>query len=594
MQTPVNPLEQARQLLERGDFPGAVAAWQRATRGGKNTFDSDVLGSRIHQASGLKDQAVFLAERAGASAGADLRKLMAAAGVLAQAGMNDKAVELYRKAVALAPSDAGAAACLVGTIFRTGKYDLTLAESTKAIAAHPASPEVALNHATILNFFGRLDEAAATLKRTITANPTFIAGRSNLCMLTNYLTGDPAELFEVHRDFGRMFEAIHKPSDPPFANSKDPLRPIRMGVVSGDLRRGSVMSFFEPLLANLDPSKIQTHVYSLLPAADEVTARLQKLAKSWKNVGEMAPNQVAQEIYQDRIDVLIDLGGHTAYNRLSVFHLRPAPVQVTYLAYPCTTGLSTIDARLVDSKTDPAGADMFASERLVRLDPSFLCFRPPEDAPPVRESRPEGPFVFGSFNNAFKLHPATLDAWARILERTPGSILLLKSQGLNHPEMRQACLDRLTKRGLDGSRIEIAGFTKTYVDHLAMYNRVDLALDSFPYHGTTTTCEALWMGTPVLTVGGGCHAARVGVSLLDTVGLGDWVAPDVDTYIAQAVARAEQPARLDAVRTGLRERMRASPLCDASGFAARFEAAIRELWRGWCRGDRPRHADPRT
>jgi predicted O-linked N-acetylglucosamine transferase (SPINDLY family) len=581
---PTNPLAQAHALLDRGDFAGAAAAWQRATRGGKNSFDADILGSRIHLALGNTPQARFLAQRAADSAGPDARRLVSAGGALAQAGLNEEGIAAYRKALRLAPNDDGAAACLVGTIFRTGRYDEALAEAAAAIQRHPTSPQVALNHGSILTYFGRLDEAAAVMRRALDANPEFVPGRSNLCMWTNYLTGDPAELLAVHKAYGTMLERAHTPQIPPYANTKDPDRTLRLGIVSGDLRRGSVMSFFEPLLANLDKSRVEPWIYSLNPAADAVTARLKSHAKAWNEVAELSPVALAQQVFTDRIDILLDLGGHTAYNRLPVFHLRPAPVQATYLAYPCTTGLTSIDHRFVDFHTDPPGvADPFATERLVRLDPSFLCFAPAPDSPPVREQRTPGPFVFGSFNNAFKLHPDTLDAWARILTAVPDSILLLKSQGLDHPAMREACLARLTARGLDRARIEICGYTKTYADHLAMYQRVDLALDSFPYHGTTTTCEALWMGVPVLTLAGRCHAARVGVSILSNVGLQNLITTDVDAYVRLAADLANDPSALAAACGGLRDRMAASPLTDAASFALRFEAALRACWRAWCK-----------
>jgi protein O-GlcNAc transferase len=585
MNPTASPIDQARQLLDAGDFAGASAAWQRATRGGKNTFESDVLGSRVQLALSNTVQARFLAQRAADSAGSDARRLVSAAGALAAAGMYEEGSAVYRKAVKLAPSDAGAAACLIGTLFRAGRYDETLAQAAECSKLHPASAEVALNHSSILTYFGRLDEAADVLRKAIAANPDFVAGRSNLCMLMNYLSGDPAELLAVHREYGTMLERVHTPQIPPYPATRDPNRPIRLGVVSGDLRRGSVMSFFEPLLRELDRSRIETFVYSLNPASDAVTARLKASAAAWKNVGDHAPVALAQMIFADRIDILLDLGGHTAYNRLPVFHLRPAPVQVTYLAYPCTTGLNSIDYRVVDALTDPPGvADAFATERLIRLDGSFLAFEPAADSPPVRTARPGGPFVFGSFNNAFKLHPSTLDAWAAILTRTPDSILLVKSQGLDHPSMRQAFLSRLAERGIDASRVEICGFIKTYQEHLALYNRVDLALDTFPYHGTTTTCESLWMGVPVLTMAGSCHAARVGVSILSNVGLESLIARSPDEYVALAEALAKNPARLELARSGLRERMASSPLCDARGLARRFEAALRDMWTRWCGG----------
>jgi protein O-GlcNAc transferase len=324
--------------------------------------------------------------------------------------------------------------------------------------------------------------------------------------------------------------------------------------------------------------------YAEVRAPDARTERFKGYADHWVSTVGMPDEAVAECIRRDGIDVLMDVAGHTANNRLPVFARKPAPVQMTWLGYPNTTGLQTIDYRLVDAVTDPEGeADALASEALVRLPGGFLCYDAPNDAPlpGPPPSLTTGVVTFGSFNNPAKMSASTLDAWAKLLTRIPLAHLLLKGKPFTDAAARALYLDRLDERGVAPERIELVGWLPDE-DHLAHYGRVDVALDPFPYNGTTTTCEALWMGVPVVTLRGDRHVGRVGASLLTQIGMSNLIADSVEAYVETAVALAGDPARLSELRHSLRPRMAASPLCDAPAFARKIEHAHRTMWQRWC------------
>jgi predicted O-linked N-acetylglucosamine transferase (SPINDLY family) len=292
-----------------------------------------------------------------------------------------------------------------------------------------------------------------------------------------------------------------------------------------------------------------------------------------------------QAILDDQIDIAIDLTGHTGNNRLTALAAYAAPLQVSWLGYPCTTGLGAIDYRITEAVADPLDtADPHYSEKLVRLPRSFLCYRPPDEAPAPGPlpSLCGNPFTFGSFNNLPKVNDAVIDAWAEILRRVPGSRLLLKSRAFACREPADRMRLTFADRGIDPQRIELVGWRRDPAEHLLLYGQVDLALDPFPYNGTTTSCEAMWMGVPVLTLAGERHAARVGASLITQVGLTDLITATAEDYVERAVALAASRDGLAEIRETLRARMAASPLCDAAAFARDMEAAYRAVWRDWC------------
>jgi predicted O-linked N-acetylglucosamine transferase (SPINDLY family) len=356
---------------------------------------------------------------------------------------------------------------------------------------------------------------------------------------------------------------------------------LRVGFVSADFCQHPVGVFMEPILEHLGKSgECEVFVYADYKQADSVSERMKRVAPNWCECGTMTDAELAKKIHEDGIDVLFELSGHTALNRLDLFALKPAPIQATYLGYPSTTGLPTIDFRLTDAEADPVGmTEKFHTEKLVRIAECAWCFFPHPDSPatgplPARE---RGVVTFGCFNNMAKWNEPLYELWLEILRRVPGSRLKLKARTLLDNEVRGELETWFVERGIERERLEFSGHAKGIANHLREYNKVDIALDSYPYHGTTTTCEALWMGCPVVVLEGPSHVSRVGVSLLKTVGLPDCIAKTREGYIEKAVALAGDLDALSALRAGMRGRLSASPLLYSPGFARRFENAIEEM-----------------
>ncbi len=370
-----------------------------------------------------------------------------------------------------------------------------------------------------------------------------------------------------------------------YANPRETPRRLKVGYVSPDLCQHSVAYFVEPLLRAHNRQAVEVYCYADVTRPDPVTARLKGYADHWLTTVGQLDGDLAERIRVDGIDILVDLAGYTSGNRLGVFARKPAPIQVTWLGYPNTTGLDTIDYRIVDAVTDPIGeADAWASETLLRLEGGFLCYSPMGDWPPPTfpPCLASDRITFGSFNNPAKLSDSTLDMWAKLLDRLPRAGLLLKGKPFGDETTRALFQSRLAERGVDLARVELAPWQSIEVMHLELYGRVAVALDSFPYNGATTTCEALWMGVPVVTLLGNRHAGRVGASLLTQIGLTDWIARSAEEYLDIATMLAEDPAKLKDLRQALRPRLLRSPLCDAHAFACKLEAAYRNMWKRWC------------
>jgi predicted O-linked N-acetylglucosamine transferase (SPINDLY family) len=449
----------------------------------------------------------------------------------------------------------------------------------RAVAMAPDLAPAAGNLGFALGRAGELEDAIAVLQRGVDANPTIHQLRSSLLMLLNYAARPASDLTQRHREYGTALGAPVNAA----RTSAEPDRSLRVGILSGDLCEHSVGFFVGALVADR-PAGTRFEAFSTgIPRPqDPRTALLQPMFDAWHECASMSAEGLDAAIRSARIDVLIELGGHTETGRLPALANKPAPVIISAIGYPNTTGLPAVDWRVVDSITDPPGSEHLCTEGLLRLDPCFLCYSPPSEAPEPAMPADDAPITFGSFNNAAKIGPTSIELWARVLKAVPGSRLLLKSQTLSDAAGRARIEKRFVEAGIEASRLELVAYSKTRNEHLELYNRVHVALDTTPYNGTTTTCEALWMGVPVITTLGDRHAARVSASLLHACGHAELVAKDPEAFVALAKTLATDRARLSTLRSGLRETLRTSPLCDAPAYAARFHAAIRECWKQWC------------
>jgi protein O-GlcNAc transferase len=504
---------------------------------------------------------------------------------LAGQGRLDEAIAAYRRAIGIKPDLAEAYPNLGNVLMDQGRLDEAIAAYRRAIGIKPDLAEAYSNLGAALSWQGKLDEAIAAFRQAIGINPGLSKAFSSLLLALHYDDKSTNEdLFAAHREWDERY-GQRVPRFTAYTNDRDPARRLRIGYFSPDFRQHANVYFVEPLLRGHDRQKVEVFCYAEVMRPDLVTTRLQGLADHWVVTVGLSDQRLAERIRTDGIDILVDVPGHMANDRLLVFARKPAPVQVTWLGYPDTTGLKAIDYRLVDAVTDPAGeADAWASETLVRLKGGFLCYSglrdgpEPTSAPCLRT----GTVTFGSFNNPAKLSTATFDAWAKLLSRLPQARLLLKGIPFADAATRALFLDRLGERGVPAERVELMAWHPGPAEHLALYHRVDIALDPFPYNGTTTTCDALWMGVPVITLRGHRHAGRVGASLLTQVGLTDLISDSIEEYVEIAVALAGDPGRLDGLHRILRPRMAASPLCDEGAFASKMEAAFRSMWQHWC------------
>lgn len=497
----------------------------------------------------------------------------------------DKLVEAlacHEKAVALKPSNAVAWYNYGTTLSLLGKFADALGCHERALAADPSYALARFGRAQALHQADRIPEAVEDYRKFLALEPRNHEAHSYLLFALHCLDGlSREELFAEHVAFGR---SLGEARNVAFANVPDPQRRLRVAILSPDLRVHSCAYFLEPLLKNLDRNQFELYLYHDHFREDAMSARLRALAGVWRNFVGQPHRAVEEAIRADAPDILIDLAGHTGMtNRLPLFAKRLAPVQITYLGYPNTTGVTAMDYRFTDGAADPVGeADPFATEQLVRFSPSAWSYAPPDNAPAPASRPAEAPVTFGCFNTLAKITDPMLQVWSRILREAPQARLLLKGAGLSDPAVRQRYFERLARLGLPVDRVELLDRTPDTTSHLAVYHRVDIALDTFPYHGTTTTCEALWMGVPVVTLAGDRHMSRVGVSLLNAAGHPEWIAANAEDYVRIAVELAGDRARLAAWRTGLRDDLARGALLDHVGQGARFGAALRECWQAWC------------
>lgn len=544
----------------------------------------------------------------------DFGALFIYAGILRRLGRVDDAASALRRALALDPQSLEARATLFHVLEAKGDPAGAALELEAVLRQRPDWPEALFNYGCVLNKLMRAAEAEAAFRRTIDVEPGFTRAYRMLggvllaqCRIDEALelyrhaprdaelmsaelfalNASEAiaedELFARHVEFGRHLEKTYAPRVA-FSSSKEPTRRLRIGYVSGDFSYHVVALFMQPVLERRDRAAVEVFCYSISERVDEYTRQLMAHADVWRPSAGLSDAQLADAIHADRIDILVDLAGHSGEPRLRVFARKPAPVQATWLGYLNTTGMTRIDYRISDRHADPAGlTDARHTEKLARLPNSQWCYRPfmstaPVQTPPCVRN---GFVTFGSFNQAVKLSQASRKLWAEILSRVAGSRLVVL--GVPPGRAHDKLLQDLTGMGIDATRLNLMPYASLQ-DYFGWYNRVDIALDTTPYSGGTTTCDALWMGVPVITAPGERPSSRSAASILTTAGLTDWIASDAEDYVRRAVAFAGDPSMLGNLRRTVRARLQASPLMDETGFTRDLERAFRRMWREYCAG----------
>ncbi len=492
--------------------------------------------------------------------------------------------DLLKKLIKLEPDKVVYYSNLGAVLQEDNRPDEAIVILNKAILMKPGYADAYLNRACALTIKGEIDDAIADYQSALKINPEAKQARANMAYTMNFSPSlSEKDLFDVHKTHALTIESKHRKAS--FTNMPVRDRKLRIAYLSSDFRRHSVSYFIEPVLEHHNKNNFEIFAYYNHDITDSVTEHFIGLCDRWHNISLLSDQAVAGQIKKDEIDILIDLNGLTGNNRLGVLALKPAPIQCEWLGYPNTTGLDSMDYWICDETVNPPGLmEKFYSESLLRLPGCFLCFKKPDYAPePVAP-----PFVkngcvtFGSFNNYAKVSKDVLEVWANILDAVPESRLMLKSACLGNPVQRAVLVDFFESRGISEKRLKLEGYKSSRINHIEMYSEMDIALDTFPYNGTTTTCEAMWMGVPTITLAGNSHRSRVGKSLLECVGLGELVAEFTDEYIKIAKELATDAQRLSEYRFNLRKTVEQSTLTDGVQFTATLESAYYSIWNEWC------------
>ncbi len=571
-------------LKDQAQLPQAIACYQRAQEIAPNLAEAPhSLGAALKE-QGKLDEAIACFRRA-----LDLKPNFTDAhnslgiGMQLQGRMGDAAT-CFQRALQLQPDNADAHNNLGNVLKDAAQVTAAIVYYRRALQLKPDFAEALNNLGNALKDQGKLDEALASYRRALEIKPDFSDVRSNMIFSLNYRPGiSLAELAEAHAEFDRL-HAMPPPANWPAQEPRGgPSRRLRLGFVSPDFCQHPVGFFLIRALENLDRQEAEIVCYNDRGPTDRLTSRFQGVSSLWRDVLGWNHEQLAAQIRDDRIDILFDLAGHTARNRMLTFVRKPAPIQVTWIGYEGTTGLSAIDYLLADRFMVPEEAESHYREKVLRLPDCYLCFDPPEESPVVAPlpALRSGHVTFGSCNNLAKLSEEVVAVWADILRRVPLSRLLLKYRGLEDQELRARYLGLFAAQGIPADRLEIEGWSPLG-ELLARHDGIDVALDPFPFAGGVTTCNALWMGVPVVTWPGETFASRHALSYLSTIGLTETIAGSREEYVEIAARLAADLPRLAAIRAGLRQQMAASPLCDGKRFAANLMSRLRDVWRQCC------------
>jgi predicted O-linked N-acetylglucosamine transferase (SPINDLY family) len=581
-------LNQARALFISGDAPAALRILEQELR--RHPADPDLCGAAglVLTQLGQGDRALFYLQKAAAARPRDPGIHTNLGNLLAVSGRTEGAEAAFRAALAAAPSLVEAHVGLANTLRTRRRFTEALKHVQAALRHRPDSDDLVALAAALLGNLARIPEAVALCEERLAACESEKVALMHAFSLLYMPGATGARRLESHRRYARLL-ARRFPrravAPPP---GQDPDRKLRIGMLSHELRQHAVAGFLEPWLAHRDRARAELVAFNLSSAADATTARFRGSFDAWHDVAALDEGATFDLISRERIDILVDTCGLTQGNRIGVIAMKPAPVQVMLLGYLSTTGLDTLDARIADSTVEPAADRACSAERVIHLDPTYLAWRPPEDAPPPAPppSGAAGHITFGSFNQTPKLNDALLALWARTVNAVPGARLLVKAIELEDPGLRESLAHRLAAAGLARDRLTLEGPTWGARALLAEYARVDVALDTAPFSGTATTLDALLMGVPVVTLPVASHAGRTGLGILSAIGMHHWIARDEEGYVAAAAALAADAGLRAELRTpgprSLRSRLEASPIRDERAHAARLDAALRALWRERC------------
>ena len=563
------------QLHRRGDFEQAKSLYAQILEAVPRHPDAlHLYGLACHQ-QGDHTTAVRYIKQAVALVPSEpvLRNNLGDA--LHKAGHAEDAIRQLRHALELKPGYAGAHQNLGSVFCATGEHDAALLHAREAVRLDPKKPEGWFNLGLVLLDHVLLEESVEAFRKALDLRPAYLAAATSLLYALNLLPdAAPDKVAAEHCD---VVARLHKqaPVSPPGPRGEGR---IRIAYVSGDFRAHAVNFFFEPVLEHHDSMVFETWCYADVAQADEVTRRLKQSAHHWRDIAGWSDDRFFAQIRSDRIDVLVDLTGHTEHNRLAVFARKPAPCQLSYLGFPNTTGLQTMDYRVVDSLTAPVDEAVTGTEKLLRLPDGFACFRPPGHAPEVTTAATlkKGYVTFGSLHKLEKLNNRIISLWARVLQENPGTKLLLARDQLDdwHQQRLQAIFLR---HGIDGERLDMRHLADPAQSFFSLFAEFDILLDTQPWSGHTLACCALWMGVPVVSLHGACHAGRMVASVLHQIELNELVAADEDSYVRIATELSNDQARLVRYRAELRGRVQKSMLRDEAGFTRTFEKAIREV-----------------
>jgi protein O-GlcNAc transferase len=569
-------------LKALGRLDEAVEAYQRAIKLQPKYANAEYNLGTVYQAQGKLDEAVAAYRRALGYEPEFQEALRNLGAALHANGRSDQAVDFYQQALLKNPNSAEAENNLGAALAELGKMTEAIDAYRRALAIKPKFVEALSNVGNVYKDSGRLEEAMTSYEQAMELAPKFVAGTSNWCFCEQYRPGVTLERLQAAHDvWDRRHGDALKASWKPWPNSRDPERPIRIGFVSSDLGHHPVGYLLTRIFDALDLKQFPTYCYSHRARKDELTYRLQRKVTEWRDVQAIDDNELAEQVRRDEIDILFDLNGHTAGNRLQALARKPAPIQASWIGYVGPCGLSAVEYLVADRWLVSDEMLPRFREKVIRLPTVWASFQAPIDAPEVAPSpvQQRGKITFGSFNNPAKLTPEVIATWSEILNAVGDSRLILKFRGLSDTGV-QAYFHRLFKQhGVDPARVEFQGVSP-FKEMLELYNStIDIALDPFPFNGGTTTMIALWMGVPVVTMPCDTLPGRQSYALLKTLGVDETIGMNRAEYVQRAVALATHHERLVDLRAHLRPTFAASPVCDGARLAREFMVGLREAWR---------------